>query len=185
MRTGHRGASCPRAPRYLALILRGGREEPRAMLLADVDDLEGEDIVGRCLLGRPHHPEGTDPRVTTSPSPRGPPCPWTGLGTQQRPRRDTGKSGWLGGGLEAADRGKHWGRGRQWEAEKGGGSVGVLGTAAREAPRQARSPLTAQDQSPPATSALPAPAIFFKVWIFYFSFLFRDGERGGGGEKEI
>lgn len=45
-------------PRHLALVLRGGREEPRAVLLADVDDLEGEDIVGRCLLSRPHHPEG-------------------------------------------------------------------------------------------------------------------------------
>lgn len=43
---------------HLALILRGGREEPRPVLLADVDDLEREDIAGCGLLGRPHHSEG-------------------------------------------------------------------------------------------------------------------------------
>lgn len=51
-------APAPRPP-HLALILRGGGEEPRAVLLADVDDLEGEDVVGRRLLSRPHHPESS------------------------------------------------------------------------------------------------------------------------------
>lgn len=79
-------ASCPpglRAGRgpgpgllaHLALVLRRGREEPRAVLLADVDNLEGEDVVGRGLLGGPHHPEGTAPVVTawTMPAETAPP----------------------------------------------------------------------------------------------------------------
>ena len=52
------GRSNP-APHHLALILRGGREEPRAVLLADVGDLEGEDVAGCRLLSCPHHPEGS------------------------------------------------------------------------------------------------------------------------------
>lgn len=60
---------------HLALVLRRGREEPRAVLLADVDNLEGEDVVGRGLLGGPHHPEGTAPVVTawTMPAETAPP----------------------------------------------------------------------------------------------------------------
>lgn len=60
---------------HLALVLRRSREEPRAVLLADVDNLEGEDVVGRGLLGGPHHPEGTAPVVTawTMPAETAPP----------------------------------------------------------------------------------------------------------------
>lgn len=50
---------------HLALILRGRREEPCSVLLADVNDLEREDIVGCGLLSCSHHSEGTLPEVTS------------------------------------------------------------------------------------------------------------------------
>lgn len=105
------GAAPAPRPQHLALILRGGGEEPRAVLLADVDDLEGEDVVGRRLLSRPHHPESStsghrllpahrDRLRTDQPLDR----PWP-PGTRSSSSRPHA------GGLGACSRGKHVGKG--------------------------------------------------------------------------
>lgn len=146
----------PRRQAHLALILRGGREEPCAVLLADVDNLEGEDVVGRCLFSRPHHPEGTVRAVTTRSAQPG----WVLAPRTHRAPEDAGGSGWSAlrmlqaKGLDASGRGKRAGKdGAEWTGL-------ILEAAAHAAPKRGHVTLTAHQcpstQVPPAHLGGPA-----------------------------